>query len=113
MLKKFHGWSDLESFGGELWKALPREAVLANITLYWLTGTILSSMRTYYEAEAEQPPDVPTYCDVPTAFARYPAEPWTVPREVMERSYRLVRWAAAWRAFRGTTRSRLVRGGCG
>ncbi len=89
MLEKFHGYSDHR---GDLWGTIDRETLLANVTLYWLTGTALSSARLYYEAEHETPPYVPPRCEVPTAFARYPGEPWDVPHEVLERSYQLVRW---------------------
>ena len=90
-LETFWAWSD---HGEDLWETFDRDALLANVTLYWLTGTALSSARTYYEAEHEQPPYVPRgRLEVPAAFARDPGEPWTVPREVMERSYRLVRWS--------------------
>jgi pimeloyl-ACP methyl ester carboxylesterase len=30
---------------------------------------------------------------VPTGYARFPAEPWGPPREVVERTYNLVRYA--------------------
>ena len=89
VLEKFHGWTDHR---GDLFDAVDRETLLANVTLYWLTGTALSSARLYYEAEHETPPFVTARCEVPTAFARYPGEPWEVPREVIERSYHLVRW---------------------
>ena len=89
MLEKFHGWTDHR---GDLCDAIDRETLLANVTLYWLTGAALSSARLYYEAEHETPPFVPQRCEVPTAFARYPGEPCDVPRAVMERSYHLVRW---------------------
>ncbi|MCC6237568.1 MAG: alpha/beta fold hydrolase [Dehalococcoidia bacterium] len=90
MLEKFWRWSD---HGEDLWATFDRDAVLANVTLYWLTGTALSSARTYYERAREEPPHVPrARLEVPTAFARYPAEPWQAPRALIERSFDLVRW---------------------
>ncbi|MSQ31494.1 MAG: epoxide hydrolase [Dehalococcoidia bacterium] len=89
MLEPFHAWTD---HGEELWDALDRDTLLTNVTLYWLTGTALSAARLYYEAEHESPPHVPQFCAVPTAFARFPAEPFIAPRQVLERSYRLVQW---------------------
>jgi microsomal epoxide hydrolase len=94
ILEKFWRWSDLgPEHAGDLWSTFNRDDVLANVTLYWLTGTALSSARTYYERAHEAPPFQPRgRVDVPTAFARYPAEPWAVPRAMLERSFNLVRW---------------------
>jgi pimeloyl-ACP methyl ester carboxylesterase len=90
ILEKFWRWSD---HGDGLWDTFSRDDVLANVTLYWLTGTALSSARTYYERQRETPPFEPRgRLEVPTAFAAYPAEPWAAPREVLERSFQLVRW---------------------
>ncbi|MBM4415226.1 MAG: alpha/beta fold hydrolase [Chloroflexi bacterium] len=89
-LEKFWAWSE---HGDDLWATLDRQLVLANVTLYWLTKCALPAARTYFEAEHEQPPWVAARCEVPTAFARYPGEPWGVPRAVFERSYRLERWS--------------------
>ena len=94
ILEKFWAWSDHRDHGGDLWETFSRDDVLANVTLYWLTGTALSAARTYYEAQREQPPDRPEpRIDVPTAFARFPGEPWAPPRAPVERAYRLVRWS--------------------
>ncbi len=93
ILEKFWAWSGRPEERGGLWERFDREAVLANVTLYWLTGTALSAARTYYEARRETPQFQPTTrLNVPTAFARFPDEPWSAPRDVIERSYRLVRW---------------------
>ncbi len=89
MLEKFWAWSD---HGDDLWETFERDDVLTNVSLYWLTGTALPAARIYYESAHEQPPYVPERVEVPTAFARFPREPWAVPRPVVERSYNLVRW---------------------
>jgi pimeloyl-ACP methyl ester carboxylesterase len=89
-LEKFWGWSE---HADDLWATLDRRLVLANVTLYWLTKTALSSARTYFEAEHEQPPPRLARCEVPTAYARFPGEPWDVPRAAVARSYRLERWS--------------------
>ena len=90
ILEKFWRWSDR---GDDLWDTFERDDLLANVTLYWLTGTALSAARTYYERAREDPPHLPaSRLGVPTAFARYPAEPWKAPRGALERSFNLVRW---------------------
>jgi pimeloyl-ACP methyl ester carboxylesterase len=91
ILEKFWRWSDLE--GDDLWSTFNRDDLLANVTLYWLTGSALSAARTYYERTHEAPPHRPTTrLEVPTAFGNYPAEPWAPPRALLERSFNLVRW---------------------
>ena len=90
ILEKFWAWSD---HGDDLWETFDRDDVLANVTLYWLTGKVLSAARTYYERQHEDPPYQPRgRIETPTAFARFPAEPWAPPRAAMERDYRIERW---------------------
>lgn len=96
MLEKFHRWTDRTPDGTRaegLWDAISPDDVLETVTLYWLTETALSASRIYYERRHEQPPYTPpTPIVVPTAFGRFPGDPWGAPREVLERSYRLVRY---------------------
>jgi pimeloyl-ACP methyl ester carboxylesterase len=47
IVEKFRAWSDC---GGDLESAISRDAILANVTLYWVTGTANSSARIYLEA---------------------------------------------------------------
>ncbi|MYE45472.1 MAG: epoxide hydrolase [Chloroflexi bacterium] len=90
ILEKFEAWSE----PGELWETFDRDAVLANVTLYWLTGTALSAARTYYESRRESPPfRASSPPPAPMAFARFRGEPWTAPRPLVERSFNLVRWS--------------------
>jgi len=92
ILEKFWAWSE---HGDDLWESLDRDDVLANVTLYWLTGTAMSSARIYYEASHERSTPAASATvriEVPTAFARFPAEPFEVARASIERSYNTVRW---------------------
>ncbi|MSP22792.1 MAG: epoxide hydrolase [Dehalococcoidia bacterium] len=92
ILEKFWRWSDRGS-ADDLWQTFDRDDLLANVTMYWLTGSALAASRTYYERAHEEPPHRPaTFLRVPTAFARYPGEPWHAPREMLERSCNLLRW---------------------
>ena len=91
LVEKFRTWSDCD---GELERSIPRDDLLTNLTLYWVTGTITSSMRLYYEyrrGEAGPPPG--QRVEVPTACAVFPREILTPPREFAERVYRIVRWS--------------------
>jgi microsomal epoxide hydrolase len=91
--EKFQAWTDCE---GEIRNAVSWDALLTNISLYWFTGTIGSSVRLYKEHEVaqRQRPGLP-YIDVPTGGAIYPCELMRPPRAWAERHYRLVHWFEA------------------
>ena len=96
MLEKFWAWSDHGTDrAGSLWDALDRDRVLTDATLYWLTGTALSAMRIYYERAHMSEPYLDQFVEVPTAFLRFPRDPWGGPRDLVARSYHLVRYEEA------------------
>ncbi|ELY50130.1 epoxide hydrolase family protein [Natronolimnohabitans innermongolicus] len=86
IVEKFREWSD----GDDVDAAFGRDRLLDNISVYWLTGTINSSMRLYYETDVER--TVPESVDVPTGHARYPAEIIKTPRSWAEETYDIARW---------------------
>ena len=88
IVEKFRTWSDCD---GNPEKVFTRDQLLTNITVYWVTQTITSSARLYWENmhSAEKPPTV----TVPTGVARYPREILRYPRSWVERRYNVVRWA--------------------
>jgi microsomal epoxide hydrolase len=88
ILEKFWVWSD---HGDDLWETLDRDAVLTNVMMYWLTGTVLSAARIYYEMSRSGGAFLAGRVEVPTGYARYPGEPWAAPTEVLERRYNLAR----------------------
>ena len=88
ILEKFWVWSD---HGDDLWETLDRDAVLTNVMMYWLTGTVLSAARIYYEMSRSGGAFLADRVEVPTGYARYPGEPWAAPTEVLKRRYHLVR----------------------
>jgi pimeloyl-ACP methyl ester carboxylesterase len=91
MAEKLWSWSDRTAEGKS---TLRRDDVLANVTLYWLTGTIGSSMRLYHEA-SRHPLRLAAgeRIRVPTGMALFPAEtPANPPREWVERGYEVTRW---------------------
>ena len=90
ILEKFHRWSDCD---GNVELQFTKDELLANITLYWVTGTITSSMRLYYEttkAGHSGPPD--QYVQTPTAVALFPKELVLPPRRWAENYFNIVRW---------------------
>jgi pimeloyl-ACP methyl ester carboxylesterase len=85
IVEKFRAWSDC---GGDLESRFTPDELLTNISIYWFTGTIGSSMRMYYEsAHAEAP-----RWDVPTAYLMSTRDTVPAPREWVERISRVDRW---------------------
>jgi pimeloyl-ACP methyl ester carboxylesterase len=90
IVEKFRTWSDC---GGDPERAFTREQLLTNVTVYWVTGTITSSMRLYWERQhAGEAAALPGFVDVPTGVARFPKEPLLLPRPWIERQYRVTHW---------------------
>lgn len=92
ILEKFHAWSDRSESG----EGLPFDVdeLLTNISIYWFTQTITSSMRIYREGAVDPlvlHPDDPI--TVPVAVADFPFEiETTQPRERMAAVADLRRW---------------------
>jgi len=96
--EKFHAWSDCERNGlRDPRHAVSWDAMLTNISLYWHTGTIASSIRLYREqALAETRGDErPGRVAVPTGVAVYPAEIFRCPRAWAERRLPILHWYEA------------------
>lgn len=90
IVEKFREWSDC---GGDIERRFTKDQLLANVTLYWVTQTIGSSMRLYLEAGATPLRLAPgERIFTPTAVARFPKEEPMPPREYVERGYDVVRW---------------------
>ena len=90
--EKFRDWADC---GGELERRISRDTLLANVTLYWITQTIGSSVRLYKEARSAplrfaRDEKVPVPCGV----AHFPVEAPMPPRSWVERHYDVQRWTA-------------------
>ena len=86
--EKFLRWSDPATDRERI-----ADAIIANATLYWTTGTIGSSMRLY--AEARRAPlafAAGQRVRVPCGVARFPLEAPMPPREWAGRAYDVVRW---------------------
>jgi len=87
MIEKYRAWSDC---GGDIESRFSKDALLTQITLYWVTGTITSSMRLYYETHHESERLSPGR--VPTGVAVFPAEMIRAPRAWAEARYDIVHW---------------------
>ncbi|MDO8364188.1 MAG: epoxide hydrolase [Actinomycetota bacterium] len=86
--EKFHTWSDRRSGAS----TIPVERLLDNLSVYWFTGTIGSSMRLYYETLGKARRVRPAPVTVPVGHTRYPAEIYKTPRAWAERELHLVSW---------------------
>ena len=78
-------------FAGGSEGSLTRDAILDNVTLYWLTNTAVSSGRLYWEyttsvlnAGAQKTADI----SIPVAVTVFPGEVYRAPRSWTERAYR-------------------------
>jgi epoxide hydrolase len=94
ILEKFTAWSDC---GGDPFTRFTIDELLTNITIYWVTGSIGSSMRLYHEQlhggrshGVELAPD--ERIEVPTAFSSFPAEIARPSRQLVDRAYSLRQW---------------------
>jgi hypothetical protein len=90
IVEKFYSWSDNN---GEIESVFSKDELLSNISLYWLTQTIYSSMQIY--KENKMTPLVfgrNDFVKCPVAFALFPKELPTPPREWVERGYNIQRW---------------------
>lgn len=90
ILEKFRDWADCD---GDLEKRFTWDELLANVTLYWMTETIHSSCRLYFEmrtaplhlAQGER-------ITVPCGIAYLPKEAPFPPRIWIERGYNVQHW---------------------
>ena len=90
IVEKYRAWSDC---GGDVERRFTKDELLTTITIYWVTQTIGSSVRMYYENQRHawvmsRDAQVPA----PAAIAVFPAEISRPPREWAERSYNVCRW---------------------
>jgi microsomal epoxide hydrolase len=90
IVEKFRTWSDC---GGDVESVFTKDQLLANVTLYWVTGAIGSSFWPYY-ARLHRPWPIPdgARITVPVGYAEFPCEIVRPPRSVAERVYDIRRW---------------------
>ena len=94
LVEKFRTWTDCD---GNPENSLTRDEMLADITLYWLSGAIQSSFWPYY-ARMHGPWPIPDgkTVDVPTGYIEFPKEIIRPPRSFASRMYTNIRrWTVA------------------
>ena len=90
IVEKYRTWSDC---GGDVESRFTKDELLTTITIYWVTQSINSSTRLYYEsffqawdlAKGEK-------IQVPVAIASFPRENSVPLREWAERSFNIQQW---------------------
>ena len=80
---------DLHTVLGEV--QVTRLAILVNVTLYWLTGTIGSAMRMYHANAAISPEQLGRRVEVPSGFSLFPGDLVRPPWAWLERTANVVR----------------------
>ncbi|WP_375508727.1 epoxide hydrolase family protein [uncultured Caballeronia sp.] len=88
--EKFRAWSDCD---GIIEQSFSRDELLTNLSLYWFTGSIGSSMQIYWENRL-QPMRFNDGQRVvpPVGFARFPKEINHPPRSWLERTFNVSQW---------------------
>jgi pimeloyl-ACP methyl ester carboxylesterase len=87
IVEKHRAWSDC---GGDVETRFTKDELLSQLTLYWATETIGSSVRLYYESLHHPPAwHGPR---APVAMAVLPADMYPTPREWLERQGPLARY---------------------
>ena len=85
--EKHLAWSDRDAHGGSL---ISDQAILDHVALYWVTDSIGSSIRLYYDEAHEPAPQ--TRVGVPTGVAVFPRELIRNPRAWVQYRFNLVHW---------------------
>lgn len=89
ILEKFRQWADCK---GDPFSVFTMDQLCTNLTIYWVTNTINSSMRLYYESMgpgrgAGYPPS-----SVPTGCAIFPKEIYRAPKSWAASRYDIRHW---------------------
>jgi pimeloyl-ACP methyl ester carboxylesterase len=89
IVDKFWAWSD---HGGKLENSFTKDELLTNVMIYWVTQTMPSSTRIYFESQHNLPrpssmtPFLPTGKPAPMGYALFPKEINVPPRAWVERA---------------------------
>jgi pimeloyl-ACP methyl ester carboxylesterase len=97
LLERRRNWSDC---AGDLESRYTRDFLLTNVSLYWYTQSIASSMQLYAEqfragavaADNYTRPQLPARIEAPTGVGVYPEEVVLMPRAACEQAANLVYW---------------------
>lgn len=91
IVEKMYGWANCRGYVGNVFS---KDELLSNVTLYWLTETIHSSIRLYSENKTN--PLIigkDSFINTPTAIAHFRYEEPFPPRKFIERGYNIQQWS--------------------
>jgi pimeloyl-ACP methyl ester carboxylesterase len=88
IVEKLRAWSDC---GGDVERSYTKDEILTNVMIYWLTGTIGSSMRMYQANGAIPPEQLARRVEVPSGFSQFPGDISRSPRAWLDRTANTVR----------------------
>jgi pimeloyl-ACP methyl ester carboxylesterase len=97
LIEKFRRWSDCD---GDVESSFTKDELLSNVMIYWLTQTINQSFGPYYDISSagavewtkQKLKQIVGASQVPTAFAMFPKDLSSPPREWAERFFNVQRW---------------------
>jgi microsomal epoxide hydrolase len=90
IVEKFYAWTDNN---GNPEDAVTRDQILTNLTVYWVTNTINSSVRLYCESRrTDRFGPMGERVNVPTAGAVFPREMFRIPEAYAAEAFNLQRY---------------------
>ena len=90
IVEKFYSWSDCN---GNIESVFTKDELLSNVSLYWFTGTIHSSIRLYNEdSRAPLHFSKNDFINTPVGIAKFHKEEPFPPRKFIERGYNIQHW---------------------
>ncbi|MFC4055182.1 epoxide hydrolase family protein [Actinomadura syzygii] len=88
IVEKLRSWGDCD---GDVENGFTKDEILTNVMIYWLTGTIGSSMRMYQANSAIPVEQHARRVEVPSGFSLFAGDVLRPPRAWLERTTNLVR----------------------
>jgi pimeloyl-ACP methyl ester carboxylesterase len=91
IVEKMFGWAQCNGYIGNVFT---KDELLSNVTLYWVTETLHSSIRLYNE-NSKNPLIIGknSFINIPTAIARFAYEEPFPPRKFVERGFNIQQWS--------------------
>lgn len=91
IIEKMYGWADCRGYIGNVFSM---DDLLSNVTLYWITETIHSSIRLYNE-NSKNPLIIgkDSFINIPVGIAHFRYEDPFPPRRFIERGFNIQHWS--------------------
>jgi pimeloyl-ACP methyl ester carboxylesterase len=90
IVEKMYGWAECNGYIGNVFS---KDELLSNVTLYWVTETIHSSVRLYNE-NSKNPLIIgkDSFINIPVGIAHFRSEEPFPPRKFIERGFNIQHW---------------------